>query len=596
MKLIISTTLASVAIPLILSFSSTVNANPYNSADIEVVAGNRHSCAFYKADGNAVCWGTDYQGTTEDYLDGDAIALEAGDYTNCVLKTDGNTQCWGWNSEKLSYTGGDAVQLSVGYGVACVLTNTGNVNCIGNELGSADSWISKYNGGDAEWVATSSYAACYKTSSATNLSCSGWNVQEPSWAVEGTPMLASGGHYAMCLKTTEGNVDCMNNSYNEVGQTAGYLGGDAIDASGQFDMGCVATSSGDVNCWGRKDDSINNTSWTPFTGVGAVSVAVSGRDNVCYSSNQGKVECTKDIPQAYEPVQQNTAPVADAGDNLRINAGQSFNLNGLGSYDLQTSTQELTYFWEVISGPENSLLTFDSANNINPVVNVNVLGTYEIRLTVTDPEGLSSTDSVLVSINGAPVANAGNDVATYVGSEVLLSSLNSTDPEGDYLAVLWNLVDKPVDSNYSLDESNLDAFSFTPLTEGTYTFELVVNDGLSVDSDTVSVTVISAASYAQQLLGDAMQVACNLDRNVLTTKGNGVALCQTIRQSISFVQKDKVAKAMSKIDFASARVNGCAVNGSVDTKRGSEMDYVTDCSVQQAIYSGLVQAKSLLAQ
>ncbi len=293
---------------------------------------------------------------------------------------------------------------------------------------------------------------------------------------------------------------------------------------------------------------------------------------------------------------ENTAPVADAGDNWRINPGQPFILNGFGTYDMQTPTQELSYAWEVISGPADGDLTFDNATNINPVVNVNVLGNYEIQLTVTDPQGLSSTDTVLVSINGAPIADAGTDIVTYVGDEVTLTSHNSTDPEGDYLLVHWNLIDKPADSDYALSESYIETFSFTPLTQGTFTFELVVDDFLSTDSDTINITVISRVSYAQQLLGDALQAACNLDKSVLTTKGNGTALCQMIRQSISFAQKGNTVKALDKIDFALARVNGCRLNGAIDTKRGSEMDYVTDCDAQQSIYQPLVDAKSLINQ
>ena len=291
---------------LIFAFGTErVDANPYGTAPVELDAGVLQDCAFFVADGNVNCWGNaNVYGTTDDYLGGDAIGFGSGDWTNCVLLPDGNTYCWGYKADnnpqgepdQLSYTGGDAVRVSVGYGHACVLTSAGNVNCAGTDLGGFP-YHPIYSGGDAEWVVSSSYAACIKTSSSDILKCQGWNVTEPSWDTGGTPLPAGGGHYAMCILTAEGNVDCMNNGHNNVGQTAGYSGGDAIDTDAQFDWSCAVTSGGDVRCWGRENHSIPFTTWA-YTGVDAVSVSV-GNNNICWADSSGVITCTGNQPDEY---------------------------------------------------------------------------------------------------------------------------------------------------------------------------------------------------------------------------------------------------------------------------------------------------------
>ncbi len=280
-----------------------------SNSPLMLQAGNRHHCAYFPEDGNVVCWGTELNWdsdpesdgkNTDDYMGGDAIGFDSGDYTNCVLLADGTTKCWGYKGKALSYDGGDAVQVATGYGQSCVLTESGEVNCYGGYLGGT-SWqplvISGSTMSNAEWVAASSYAVCVKQEGQESLSCKGWNVSEPTWDVEGTPTPNAGGHYAMCLVTEEGNVDCMNNGYNEVGQTAGYQGGDVVDVEAQFDQTCFTTEAGDVKCFGRKNDQANNTLYTVASGVGAIAVSISGaypEDDVCYADASGNITCVRD--------------------------------------------------------------------------------------------------------------------------------------------------------------------------------------------------------------------------------------------------------------------------------------------------------------
>ena len=367
-----------------------VEANPYGTAPIELDAGVLQTCAFIVADGNVNCWGTtNVYGTTDDYLEGDAIGFGSGDWTNCVLLATGNTKCWGYRAgaptgapDLLSYTGGDAVQLSVGYGHSCVLTSAGNVNCGGDYLGGFP-YHPVYSGGDAEWVVSSSYAACIKKAGTNILTCLGWNLPEPSWDTGGTPLPAAGGYYAPCILTAEGNVDCQDNNYNDVGQFAGYQGGDAIDTDAQFAWGCAATSTGDVHCWGHTPPTI--------LGVDAHSVSVGGNKNICWSDSTGAVTCTNTQPDEYVGgAPPNQPPVANAGpDQIGIEwtAGLQVNLDGSLSYDPDDDT--LTFSWTGDLG---------TASGATPTLSVPGLGTYTITLVVNDGTVDSGPDSVYISV------------------------------------------------------------------------------------------------------------------------------------------------------------------------------------------------------
>jgi hypothetical protein len=304
---------------------NSTSESPMGPGAVKVDAGAYFACAFYPQDGNVNCFGvfpvekvsprTDgsgWYGERADYMGGDAIAFASGDWSSCVLLATGNTHCWGENASKYTYAGGDAIQLAVGYSSSCVLTKARNVSCAGGYVGGAgDAWKQVYGGGDAEWVAMSSYAACIKKEGSNTLTCFGWNVSEPQWVTTGTPTPQAGGHYAMCMRMAEGTVDCMNNSYNEVGQTkvpVGLTG--VVDIDGQFDRTCAVLSNGDIRCWGRNHPTSGATHQTwSYAGVGAVNVAVTYQD-VCYSTAAGTTACIRSTPDKYTgSVRDATPPV-----------------------------------------------------------------------------------------------------------------------------------------------------------------------------------------------------------------------------------------------------------------------------------------------
>ncbi len=89
--------------------------------------------------------------------------------------------------------------------------------------------------------------------------------------------------------------------------------------------------------------------------------------------------------------------------------------------------------------------------------------------------------------NTPPTANAGKDKKNVsIDAEVHLSGKDSNDTEGDPLTYLWSFVSKPNASSATLSDATIVNPTFTADENGTYTIQLIVNDGFSNSSpDTV---------------------------------------------------------------------------------------------------------------
>ncbi len=89
--------------------------------------------------------------------------------------------------------------------------------------------------------------------------------------------------------------------------------------------------------------------------------------------------------------------------------------------------------------------------------------------------------------NTPPTANAGKDKKNIsIDAEVHLSGKDSNDTEEDPLTYLWSFVSKPSNSSATLSDATIVNPTFTADEHGTYTIQLIVNDGFSNSSpDTV---------------------------------------------------------------------------------------------------------------
>ncbi len=184
-------------------------------------------------------------------------------------------------------------------------------------------------------------------------------------------------------------------------------------------------------------------------------------------------------------------PSADAGIDQNVITGSIVQLDGTNSYDPNGDT--LTYTWSLLSKPASSTAILSDNTSPTPDFTADLDGDYTFGLIVNDGIHDSLQDQVLITAatgNSAPVAHAGNDRSVPTGSVVTLDGSLSSDANGDSLSYRWSVLETPASTTVTL--SNPDSVNpyFTAYTDGTYRFELVVNDG-SLNSSPDSVTIIA---------------------------------------------------------------------------------------------------------
>jgi hypothetical protein len=137
-------------------------------------------------------------------------------------------------------------------------------------------------------------------------------------------------------------------------------------------------------------------------------------------------------PTATGP-EVNNAPIADAGYDLKVKAGDIVTLDGSLSSDIDNDT--LTYKWEQVSG-ETVVLT--NSNRVK--AQFKAKEPSEFKLTVTDPKGLSSSDICTVLI----IQDA-ESLTTAQAEEVLYASYagigyNKLKSDADDDEALYNVM------------------------------------------------------------------------------------------------------------------------------------------------------------
>ncbi|MGE3473092.1 MAG: PKD domain-containing protein, partial [Vicinamibacterales bacterium] len=185
----------------------------------------------------------------------------------------------------------------------------------------------------------------------------------------------------------------------------------------------------------------------------------------------------------------NTRPVADAGPDQTVTAGQIVTIDGSGSGD--ADGDPLTFRWTIVSAPAGSGAALqDPAASVTTFV-ADRPGDYALQLVVNDGQLDSLPDALVIStVNSAPIADAGPDRTDAApGATVVLDGSGSSDPDGQPLRYAWALISRPTGSAAALTDADTPSPSFVADATGTYVAQLVVNDGF-VDSapDTVSVS------------------------------------------------------------------------------------------------------------
>ena len=109
------------------------------------------------------------------------------------------------------------------------------------------------------------------------------------------------------------------------------------------------------------------------------------------------------------------------------------------------------------------------------------------------------------------------------------------------------------------------------------------------------VTVAAADQFAQIALLQANDFVTTVDATEVTTAGNQNALTNFFAQAIRSIQKGNIADAITKLENALSRTDGCAERGVPDEGGNeNERDWIVSCGAQATVYSEISSALAAL--
>jgi|GEM_PF-2053204 len=166
----------------------------------------------------------------------------------------------------------------------------------------------------------------------------------------------------------------------------------------------------------------------------------------------------------------NTPPVANAGNDTVITLpANAISLLGSGT----DPDGFVTIFkWAKISGPAAGVIaaTGDSSTQVTNLTN----GIYKFELTVKDSYGDIGKDTMMVTVNVSPTANAGADKIIHLPATNVMLAGSGTDPEGKLLTFQWSKFSGP--ASFNIVNGNTPNPQIDNLTTGVYQFQLMVTD------------------------------------------------------------------------------------------------------------------------
>lgn len=119
-------------------------------------------------------------------------------------------------------------------------------------------------------------------------------------------------------------------------------------------------------------------------------------------------------PTGMEADPDNQRPVAEAGPDWTVGAGQFVQLDGGESAD--PDGDPLGYWWSVVIAPEDSVATVTDPLTIDPVLQVDVPGVYVVQLVVMDGAVMSAPDIMTIRVPG-PGEKIG-----FIGDSMMLAT------------------------------------------------------------------------------------------------------------------------------------------------------------------------------
>ena len=189
----------------------------------------------------------------------------------------------------------------------------------------------------------------------------------------------------------------------------------------------------------------------------------------------------------------NRKPTAAAGADQSVEGPASVSLDGSASKDSDGTIA--SYAWSQVSGPAVTLANANAAVASFDVVKVAQQETLTFSLTVTDNEGATSTDTVVVTVNPkdtgpvntAPVAVVTAPAEVNAGDVVVVDASASSDADQDTLTFTW---DVPAGIDATVQGSSVSFVAAEYTQDTTLNFSVTVSDGTETSVAATSVKVL----------------------------------------------------------------------------------------------------------
>ena len=138
----------------------------------------------------------------------------------------------------------------------------------------------------------------------------------------------------------------------------------------------------------------------PETETGTVTAKIVIETNVPFDKNVPGEPGVVHVPIR---ALSNRPPIAVCGEDVTVEPWSRAQLDGSASYDQDNPPDNpLQYAWRLLTRPSGSTAQLERANTAQPSFWVDITGTYELELTVTDSLGLPSQTPCLVSVEALP--------------------------------------------------------------------------------------------------------------------------------------------------------------------------------------------------
>ena len=201
------------------------------------------------------------------------------------------------------------------------------------------------------------------------------------------------------------------------------------------------------------------------------------------------------------PTAPNMVPVADAGDDRTVQSGAPVTLDGGESSDDDGTIK--SWAWTRTGGTGNASLALTNADREQSTFTADILApgaedvTHIFSLVVLDDVNVPSVaDTVTITVNAPPLADAGSDQTSGSAALVTLDGSGSRDSNTTNLTYAWERTGGTTGGTVTLTgaDTNMSTFTADTLAEGapdvTHTFTLTVTDDEgATDTDTVTITV-----------------------------------------------------------------------------------------------------------